>query len=267
MPGQRHCYATPAEVWAELDAESGANAQPGWLLSVCEAAAQRIDRFCRRHFVTEYGEKRINRGPDPQRLWLPADLLSIERFEVGRAAPRLWTEGVEFFAGPLNRLPRKWLYAAEGYSFREAPEAVAAYSVTGWWGYSDEREPLGALGASLDGSAVSFPIAGSADLPGVLLAVGGERMYVSGATGDEVTVERGVLGTAASAHDSGAEVERVLPPPAIRSAAIALTARAHKQAQSAYTDIAGISVTGEIAFGKALPADVRLDLESFRRTR
>ncbi len=268
-----HAYATPWEIWQELDAEtSGANAPPDWLIRLCEAAAQRIDRFCRRRFRAERGARLVNRGPDPLRLWLPDDLVAIERVAVGRDAPAEWTEGVDYRAGPLNRLPRKWLYAIGGRSFAEAAEAVAAVEVTGTWGYpEDGEEAVGALGAPLAADATAIPLAGGARWAGAVLALGEERLYCTAADDAGLTVRRGEHGTAAAAHDAGAELTRALAQPAIRSAATALAARAHRQVKAAYTDVSGMATLGitatAVQYVKSLPADVRLDLESFRRTR
>ncbi len=264
---QQHTYVSPYDLWSEM--EQNQDTRPTWLLSICETVADLIDTYCRRHFVLETATKYFDRPADGSRLHFGFDLLSLTTLTVGRVSGVVWTEGTQFWLKPLNSTPKKWMDAEPGYTFRSAPETKKAISVAGVWGYIDREIKVTDVGSGdITDSATTLPVTAGegTNMDGMLIEIGSELMYVSAAAANAVTVVRGVFGTTAAAHSENDDVNRKLPPAIVRRAALALAVRAYRQAQSGFTDIAGFQASGELVFAKDIPADVKLMLNSVRRT-
>ena len=266
---QRYAYCSPSEVWEEFDAKAGENRAPSYLQRLCETAARRIDRYCRRAFVVEHGTRYCNRPRLPDVLWLPDDLLELTSLTVGRDDAKEWTFEQDFFLEPLNTLPKTYLRAELGRSFWETQNQTKAISIAGKWGYWDDEDEVLNLPAALTAAATELESTSAATLAGMVLRIGDETLYGARAEGNTLTLERGILGTEAVAHERGVPMLRILPPPDIQEAAVALTVRAVKSVKAAFSDVSGMNVfgQGEIAFVKALPEDVKLSLSTYRRTR
>lgn len=269
MLAQKHTYATPFEVWSELEKNSAT--RPSILLSICEAVADFIDSFCRRHFALLDETRFYDRPERGEKLRLDADLLTLTTLTIGRISGTVWTEGTQFWAYPLNRTRKSWLQVEPGYSFRgETADVRKAISALGTWGYEQRLADETLVGTGgIDNSAATLPVTTGegTDMDGQLLKVESERMYVTAAAANSVTVERGVLGTAKAAHIAGVSVQRVLPPADILRAAIVLSGRQYRAAEAGHNDEVGMDpVTGRFQFQRAIPADVRLVLEQKRRT-
>jgi hypothetical protein len=67
-----------------------------------------------------------------------------------------------------------------------------------------------------------------------------------------LTVERGALGTTASAHDSGTAISRYVPPPLVSQYAVALAMDTLLQEGSGYARIAGSGESAQEFWGRAL---------------
>ncbi len=267
LTDQKHTYATPKDCYEQV--ELNTDTIPAFVITICEEVADRIDRFCRRHFLIETGVRYYDRPSDGSRLHFGADLLTASALAVGRTSPVAWVEETAYWLKPLNSSPKKWAEAEPGYSFRSSSDVKKAIAVTGDWGYVDRQiSAVTTVGSGgIDASATTLPVASSSGLQGMLVEIGDERMYVTDEpTGTTATVERGVLGTTPASHSQSDDVDRKLPPADIRLAAVALFTRAFRQAQSGFTDVAGFQASGELVYSKAIPADVKATLESYRRT-
>lgn len=271
LESQRHTYATPYEVWEQVETLQQRPTPPTYLLPICEAVADEVDKTCRRHFYPVRAALPYNRPEHYDRLQLHADLLEIVEVTVGRANPQEWVEGTHFWRAPLSGPRIRALQAEPGCSFHETSEVMSCITVDGVWAYARDSLLLDeTVNASLgvDDTVTEIPVQGGSPdrLAGAMLQIDDEALYVTAATPDALTVERGALGTTAAAHVDAAGIYRLLPPPLVHTSSVALAVREYRRIQSAFTDVAGVQLSGDITYARAMPADVERRLQKITRT-
>ena len=243
-------------------------AQDGRLLGLLETASRWIDGYCGRSFAAVSGERRFD-GAGGDALLTP-DLVSVSRLRTrppGRTAGGDdgdgWTEWAagEYLLYPLNGAPdtaggqpyTRVLTAASAsgsassaasYGRRRFPAGRATVSIAGVWGYGSVREDTGlrlAAGASLgsgDGAATAAP-ASASPAAGHTIRIDDEDLYVTAAARDAtagattLSVRRGVNGTAAAAHDTGAVLDVYRYPAAVTEACLLQAAAWWRQRMNA----------------------------------
>ena len=194
------------------------------LLGMLEVGSRWIDGYCGRHFATMQGERRFD-GTGRASLTVP-DLVSVSEVRVREASGRWvgWPSS-DWLLYPLNAAPtvpggRPYtrILLASGKR-RRFPLCRAGVVVDGVWGYNDVREDTGlqvsgnaGVGVA-DGMATVSANGGAASTlsAGHTIRLDEEQLYVVAVADDgqgmlTLTVQRGVNGTAATAHAIGAPV-------------------------------------------------------------
>lgn len=193
------------------------------LIWALEAATVAIQRRAGRRFTPVYAAREVAVSANhPGELLLDDDLLELTALTDG--------SGQTIDLADLLLLPR----ATSSYAAIERVDGGAftgpTVTVTGWWAWHDDRalawrdtadtvenDPLNTTATTLlvtnadaadaDGEPLRFQAGG-------LLRIGDELMRVVSVLGaaDQVTVVRGVAGSAAATHLQGTLIERYQPP-------------------------------------------------------
>lgn len=275
LTDQKHTYATPFEVWSQVE-RNDPNTVPSFFLEVCESMADSVDTFTRRHFSRALSTELHNR-PEPHReevtkVHLYEDLLELTSLTVGRTSPVVWAAETDFWLKPSNGTRKRWLEAEPGRTFLEAGDRINSIAVEGDWGFSLRSIARGAIATGdMDDSQLTLPVDPSsttiAEMAGMTVEVDDERMYLTSSDDNEPVCERGILGTTPAAHLAGAVITRILAPADVWRATVEWAAWSYRRAQAGFTDIAGAELSGELVFSKEMPVAVRRILEPYRKTR
>lgn len=147
------------------------------------------------------------------------------------------------------------------------------YEIVGTWGYSYiTKTASGSASASFDATATTITIdATAANFEvGWTVKVDSELMYLTSkaSAGTSITVTRGVNGSTATVHASGAAISYVVYPQPIIEACAMQASRIVKRFQSGFVNQLGLPETGEVAVftpQQGLDADIKAMLTSYRR--
>lgn len=193
-------------------------------LRVIEAVSRAVDRGLERRFYHEEATAYFD-GNGMRRLPLSmhaneqgrGDLLSVTTLKVDDNRDGVYeltlTENTDFKlankgdGGAYRRLDVLWEWSTRISYWA----AFARYiEVVGVWGYSQETEAAGTLGAAIaDTTTTSVTMAaGHAVQAGNTIVVDSEQLFVSAVATNTLTVVRGVNGSTAASHLSGASVAR-----------------------------------------------------------
>ena len=205
------------------------------LLSLLESASRWIDRHCNRHFYVVQ-ESRVFDGVGPS-LPLP-DLVHLDMLRTsGQAAGEFreyWRQG-QYRLYPAHAQPTKpWgrpyhRVVAVGTGGKASfPRGTGTVEIRGRWGYREHLEPSGAVAGpgGVDAGVETLAVDDAAGIaPGRTLLLGREQLFVAAVDGNELSVQRGVNGTTAAAHDTRAEVKVFRYPPPVTEACLLLAAQ------------------------------------------
>ena len=243
------------------------------LFELLLAVSDWVDGYCNRHFYPR-AETLLFDGPAGDRLLVP-DLVSVSEVAgangPGGSFDRTWDPD-EYLLLPYNAAPtRPWgrpygairaLGRGEGF-----PAGEASLRVSGLWGYRCFAEPSGGtLAAELTAGASTATVSDGAQFrAGQTLLLGAvadgkdpaaaEQALVTSIDGAELTVARGLNGTAVAAHASGGAVRILRWPPSVERAALIQAARIWTRA----ADFEPFYVDADV------DTDVRLLLEPYRK--
>ena len=250
------------------------------LFELLLAVSDWVDGYCNRHFYPRV-ETLIFDGPGSDRLLVPDLVAAAEVAGVqgpGGALSRTW-EATEYLLLPYNAAPtRPWgrpygaiLDLRRGRGAGEHgdgfPPGQASVRVSGLWGYRCFAEPSGAnLATELTAAASTVNVSDGAQFhTGQTLLLGSgdggkgvlsaEQALVTGISGNELAVTRGLNGTTAAIHASGEAVGILRWPPSVERAALIQAARIWTRA----ADFEPFYVDADV------DTDVRLLLEHYRR--
>ena len=243
------------------------------LFELLLAVSDWVDHYCNRHFYPRV-EMLLFDGNGGDRMTVP-DLIAVGELAqadaAGQSFGKVW-DADDFRLLPYNAAPlRPWgrphgaikarTGRGDGFATGEAN-----FRVAGVWGYRCFAEASGAtLAAELAADASAITVSdGSQFRVGqtVLLAAGdgkgaatGEQALVTSISGNELTVTRGLNGTAPSTHASGGEVGILRWPASVERAALIQAARIWTRA----ADFEPFYVHADV------DTDVRLLLEPYRK--
>lgn len=264
----RYSYATVGALKAGLantqTTAAGAEAQ---MLRALEAASQAWSHSLGRWFfhttATRFFE---HRGPWDRRtrLKLHDDLLTASAIVIDE-------DGDYTFERTLTADTDYWL-ERETWDRPDAPYRVITLNpnsalltvwprgprrikVTGVFGYSNETEASGTLGAAITtttGTAVTMT-ASHGLTGGETLTVDSEQLFVTAVSTNTLTVERGVNGSTAATHLNSAAVTRRRYPRPIEELVIFDAARTWREAQTGYTGSVGNTEFGGFGFTSTYP--------------
>ncbi len=248
----------------------------GELFELLLAVSDWVDRYCNRHFYPRV-ETLLFDGSGGDRLTVP-DLISVS--ELAQADAAGWGFGQVWQADgyrllPYNAAPlQPWGHPhgairartgrGEGFASGEAN-----FRVSGVWGYRCFAEPSGATlaaAAAADASTVTVSDGGQFRVGQTILLGSGsaagdqgveaaEQLLIAAIAGEELSVTRGLNGTAATAHSSGSAVDILRWPASVERAALIQTARIWTRA----ADFEPFYVDADV------DTDVRLLLEPYRK--
>jgi hypothetical protein len=141
----------------------------------------------------------------------------------------------------------------------------AAVQVAGLWGWWLETETAAALNGGINSSVTSVTVASPHTVEALnTILVGTEQMYVTATTATTLSVRRGVNGTAAAAHLTGAEVSVYVYPDDVSEATALQASRLFRRHEAPF-GIAGSPEVGQTAVIARVDPDVRLMLRDYRR--
>ncbi len=127
--------------------------------------------------------------------------------------------------------------------------------IAGTWGYSERLEPSGSALAGSASRTAALRVDSAADFaPGQTIAIGAERMLVTGASSRAITVARGLNGTTPAPHSNKARISIVRWPAPVERAALINAARIWTRAPA----------FEPFYVGPGQDTDVRLLLEPYR---
>ena len=228
----------------------------GRLLMLLESVSRQVDAYCNRHFFTLCGEMVFD-GDGSTALRIP-DLVSVDADGLAtdedgdRVFESAW-EDSDYLLHPANAdpagghdlsSPYTWLLVDTEAGARSGfPAGMRRLRIAGEWGYWRRLRPASEnVSGALEAGAVEIDVSGGSDIEaGHTLLVGSEQMYVRGRTSDKLDVLRGVNGTDAAAHVSGAGIGIYQYPGPVSEAAIIQASRLWKRKDSAFSDAAGFA--------------------------
>ena len=170
---------------------------------------------------------RPSRGPLP---WVISISSMTLYTGTDRTSSTALVQGTDYlltpYISPTFRRPytgMKWKDSGDTDPWGETGQKVLA--IAGEWGWYDDTFSTTTLdGAITDAAATSFDVASAALISaGHTLLVGTERIYVESVSSNTLTVERGVAGSTAATHLTGATVSRYSYPAAVKQACLDLT--------------------------------------------
>ena len=244
------------------------------LFELLLAVSDWVDHYCNRHFYPRT-EVLLFDGPGGDRLLVP-DLISVtglsQADSVGGSFAEAWDPG-DFRLLPHNAAPRQsWGHPYGAVRARRGRgegfvAGEANFRIQGLWGYRCFAESSGAtLAAQLTADAATFTVSDGAQFRvGQTIVLGAtgntdpaetaELALVAAIDGGELTVTRGLNGSAAEAHDSGGGIGILRWPPSVERAALIQAARIWTRA----ADFEPFYVDADV------DTDVRLLLEPYRK--
>ncbi len=245
-----------------LKAETGktASGDDAVLLRALERASREIDDACRRRFYA-LTATRYYAGPRPcsanawgEHLWIDdlAAVTSVAVDDDGDGTYELTLSAdTDYWVHPPNRLTHEPIQRLDVVSvgspqIGQWPDRERAVKVVGTWGYSAETEASGTLGATItDATGTSVTMSSGHGLTGgETIVVDSEHLYVLTVATNALTVVRGVNGTTAAAHSSGAAVTRRRFPRPIEQAAVIRAADIWRGVQTGYGQVAAGELGG-----------------------
>lgn len=251
-----HAYVTLDQVKAQLQLTGTGN--DATLSRVIVSASEAIDNLCARSFQP-MTRTRVLATTGGRWNALP-DLLSVDTITLADGTT-VDADAYVLDAGLGDGI------GANGIWLDAAPVASHdGLTITGRWGYRDERFDVGTLGAAIvSASATTLTMAaGHTVQVGHTLRIGDEDMYVRGVATNAVTVRRGQNGTTATTHSNGATVAVYEYPYIVTEAALLQAVRLWRRADAPF-GVTGSSEVGQMTTITRIDPDVVLLLWPVRR--
>jgi hypothetical protein len=176
-------YCTREDVMSAPDFKEAARNARQIDRAIASASAEVAD-LCHRefspYFATNYFAWPNLTYARPWRLWLDEfELLSVSSITTGGVA----LDQTEYFLEPVNDPPfdRVEINLGSQASFTASDTFQRSVAITGWWGYSDNQEPVANLVSPVTSTATSLDVDNSENIGvGDTLVVNQERMTVTG---------------------------------------------------------------------------------------
>lgn len=226
----------------------------GVLRSIIEGVSAGIDQLLQTSFQPRQAARYFTaRRSDYLRT---RNLLSVASLRTDHDGDgqfeRVWSAS-DYVLLPLNAAddgkPYTALQASPSGQAR-FPLTLRGVEIVGLWGYRLDLAAAGALAAPISASDTSFLLQGGHGVETLqTLLVDDEQMYVTEVAGDQVSVERGMGGTTAAAHENGAAVFRYRYPPQVTEAAVLQALRLYRRRDAPF----GVTPGGELGESKTIP--------------
>jgi hypothetical protein len=188
------------------------------LLSLLEGVSRWVDAHCNRHFFVLSATRRFD-GPGGNALAVP-DLIAITTLKTDdnqdRSFEQTWAAS-DYLLYPLDAQPQEpagrpfsRVLVDPAGSRRAFPAGPATVEVAGRWGYrevlADSLADVAEGGTFTAGDTTLTVTDGSKFAMGQTLLMDAEQLFVSGISGNNLTVARAVNGTTAASHSNGADI-------------------------------------------------------------
>ena len=238
------------------------------LFQLLLAASDWVDHYCNRHFYPRT-ETLVFDGKGTAQLLVP-DLIAVTSLVEDTNGDLTFNETwatSDYWIQPYNAAPpQHW---GRPYTVVKArPQGSKSdgftagernFQITGIWGYVQFAEDSGTdlNDASMTTAKTTVAVDdGTQFHVGQTVLIGTEQMLVTAVSGNDLTVSRGLNGTAAAAHADNSDISILRWPPSVERAALVQTARIWTRA----ADFEPFFVDADV------DTDVRLLLEPYRKT-
>ncbi|MCI0788810.1 MAG: hypothetical protein J4N88_04445 [Chloroflexi bacterium] len=227
-----------------------------------------VDHYCNRHFYPRT-ETLVFDGGGTAQLLVP-DLISVTSLKEDNNGDlsfnEVWATS-EYWLQPYNAAPSQhWggpYTAVKARSAGNKADGFAAgeqnFQISGVWGYAQFSEDSGIDldDASMTTTKTTVAVDDGTQFHiGETVLIGTEQMLVTGISGNNLTVSRGLNGSIAAAHADNSGINILRWPASVERAALVQTARIWTRA----ADFEPFFVDADI------DTDVRLMLEPYRKT-
>lgn len=208
-----HSYLSLTDIKERLTIENTTDDTS--LRSACQGATRLIDRHCGRRFqpqtATRYATARDASWLSVEDLLTVTSLKTLTTNSNGtRTYGDTWaTTDYDLlpFDAPDDEEPY-FLIRTNPAGLFSFPTEARGVEVVGVWGYWLDTTVATTLGAAITTTtATTFTATSGAALEALqTILVDSEQMYITGISSNTITVDRGVNGTTAATHSSGADV-------------------------------------------------------------
>jgi hypothetical protein len=250
----RGTYCDRSTLKAALGIASTDTASDAELLRVLENISRAIDNLCRRWFYVR-SEARYYTAREGCELHLDADLLSVTTLKTDQDDDRDYDDTwavTDYDLEPANIWPKREIERTPlgGYYF---PSNERGVQINGLWGYGDGEsgtpyiDTTTTTSEALDTTETGVDVvSGAACAVGQTVLIDSEQMYITSISTNTLTVERGVNGTTAAAHDTGKTVYRYRYPGPVVEACLIWAAETWRL-KDAPLGVAGGAEFGQVA--------------------
>lgn len=240
-------------------------------------ASRTVDRYCNRHFFVLSGTRQFD-VENPGKVPVP-DLAAVVAIREDADRDRVFEltlSADQYLLYPLNASPdRPW---GRPYSSVVADPAGTrprfttgrrTIEIDGDWGYRRVLQDTGAdlnVGAPLSSTATQVTVTdGSLIEPGSTLWIEQEQLFVRLVSVNDLTVARGVNGSAAVTHADGSDVLAISYPASVGEAALLIAGRLFSRKDSPLAVTAGSYGLGSPDTRAAVDPDAGRLLSTLRR--
>lgn len=212
-------YSTLARVKRHMGTSNNSAAFNARLAELIQAASELLEeeanrRFDRYYETQSYTPRQVVNGGDlsGRILMLNGDLVSVTTLTNGNSEP---VADGDYDLLPLNsRYGYSEIDLAEGLSWTYSGRATRKVGVTGLWGYGGTWVPSGAtITVDIANNVSLVPVSSVAGLEQyMLIRIGDELLTINTpVTSSPIRVDRGVNGSTATAHVTGAGLDIFQP--------------------------------------------------------
>jgi hypothetical protein len=188
------------------------------LLALLEGVSRWVDAHCNRHFFVLTATRRFD-GDGGTALAVP-DLISITSLKTDENRDRVfeqtWAAG-DYLLYPLDAKPQDpagrpfHRVLVDSFGSRRAfPQGQATVEIAGKWGYrevaADSLADIAEGGAFSAADTTLTVSDGTKFAAGQTLLIEAEQLFVAAIAGNNLTVARGINGTAAASHANGTDI-------------------------------------------------------------
>lgn len=241
-------YCTLADVKARADLTTTDTTRDAFVEQMIEAASRWIDQHTGRHFYALTATRYFT-AQDGLALRV-SDLASVSTLKTDEDGDRTYETtwaATDYDLLPYNHPPYQWLEVTPN-GLNVFPAVRKGVQIAGVWGWPVTVTVAGTtLAEDLDTSEPAVDVvSGTAVVAGQTIRIDSEDMRVESIATNTLTVTRGINGTTAAAHTTGAAISILTPPDAIQEASLLLTARLYKRKDAVF-GVAGNIALGQIA--------------------
>jgi len=241
-----------------------------------EAVTREVDSFTRRTFRT-YLDTQYFTPASARRVLLDSGesglgLLAVTSLKTDKDGDRTYETtwlATDYDLLPFNASSRQQPY----WELAVTPNGKQAFSkisrgleIVGKWGFYEDLVTVAAtLNEALDTTELAVDVTVATDFEVLqTILIDSEQMYITAITVNTLTVERGVNGTTAATHSTGAAIKRYRYPNAVVEATLMQASRLWTRRASGFANQVGFTETGIMRPWVGMDLDVKDMLSDFR---